>query len=918
MFTMMFWSLAVGPLCTAVVLAGAALRWSPWTVRELWAKLCQLTKTYAFALYLCLVVLWLGVVYLTRQLMNEFEHVISTILPLSADVISWGSSLEEQQRLALAGIIIIVLLMLIIFVIVKQPSGIVRAGTVNLSVDLLDELQFPVWEKELKYVLGKEKSMAAIESKLADSDERNQTAYRLIVKTVPRHLAGSVLTTDSAFEAFKNLKEKYGVPSWEQLQMLKDKALRQRLTNFEGENVDKLVKTVVSYETQLRLAGQKVDSSEMVFLLSNSLPRDIDRVNAFADGLRANPNFDHAQMVFRRQCQQWHEEGVLSAKNISSYFVCPFSSGDYILDSGSSNHHIVDLKKFDCFSRQEESVTVANGAESQVLGTGDARLCTPQGVVPLEKAKLTPGFGVNLISVRQLTKAGFTVIFNEKMARVCLNGSVVLTAPVINGLYVYNESANVAMMCRSTAEELHARFGHPGRTKTRELKKMFPEWSFEPVENCDTCIMANQRQQTYKSTNNNCYEPLEVIHMDICDSKGRGFDGSYYYLLVSDEATKFAWTFATLFPNGLDYIQQGGKLHTFGCLAYRWIHQERRNIQRSSKFAPNSEKLVFTGYDASDNNLMILLDPKTDRIYREKNVKIVDKVLPFCEKARDGPCKCLVKERTESPAVVNHEITLDLQVPIHVNESAVEESEEQLSDETVVKTLCEPTGITTENKQTSVSSFSEQTQHEPPTETFDSSLDYQTAKETSESETEDSQVEANTEEMTIEKEETLQGEESEKDDPPESDDEPDDSWITEKQKERRQRDTYNLRDRSQIKPPNRLTYLIQGPSGELMFCSCLSTLSLLLSLSLSIFPSIKFLSMFTMMFWSLAVGPLCTAVVLAGAALRWSPWTVRELWAKLCQLTKTYAFALYLCLVVLWLGVVYLTRQLMNEFEQMV
>ena len=74
MLIMLLWPLAVGPLCTAVVLACAALRWSPLSARELWAKLSQLTKTYLFAVYLSLVVLWFGAVYLTRQLIAESKH----------------------------------------------------------------------------------------------------------------------------------------------------------------------------------------------------------------------------------------------------------------------------------------------------------------------------------------------------------------------------------------------------------------------------------------------------------------------------------------------------------------------------------------------------------------------------------------------------------------------------------------------------------------------------------------------------------------------------------------------------------------------------------------------------------------------------------------------------------------------------
>ncbi len=66
----------------------------------------------------------------------------------------------------------------------------------------------------------------------------------------------------------------------------------------------------------------------------------------------------------------------------------------------------------------------------------------------------------------------------------------------------------------------------------------------------------------------------------------------------------------------------------------------------------------------------------------------------------------------------------------------------------------------------------------------------------------------------------------------------------------------------------------------------------------------------------LAVGPICTAVVLACAYLRWSQTTPLELWAMCRRLTKTSLFAVYVSLIALWLGLAYLTRQLMNESQQ--
>ncbi|KAH9387535.1 hypothetical protein TYRP_008724 [Tyrophagus putrescentiae] len=310
MSTMLLWPLAVGPLCTAVVLACAALRWSSLTARELWAKLSQLTKTYLFALYLSLVVLWFGAVYLTRQLIAESKHVISTILPLSADVISWGSGLEEQQRLALAGIIIIALLMLIVVITLKQPSGIVRAGNVNLSFGQLDELQFSVWEKRLKFALAREKLLVAIESKLSDSDERNMAAYQLIVNSVPQRLAGEVLLTSSAFDAFACLKKKYGKLSRDQIKALTENIERTKLSKLDPENVNKHVEAIECCLTQLRLAGQEVDDAEAVSLLSNSLPKTNDCVKLFATGLGTYTDFGHAVRVFKRQCHEWNGEGL--------------------------------------------------------------------------------------------------------------------------------------------------------------------------------------------------------------------------------------------------------------------------------------------------------------------------------------------------------------------------------------------------------------------------------------------------------------------------------------------------------------------------------------------------------------------------------------------------------------------------------
>src|SRR5699024_2403310 len=62
-----------------------------------------------------------------------------------------------------------------------------------------------------------------------------------------------------------------------------------------------------------------------------------------------------------------------------------------------------------------------------------------------------------------------------------------------------------------------------------------------------------------------------------------------------------------------------------------------------SKFEPTSEKLVFVGY-ASDADAYLLLNPATDTVIKERNLKVIDGRFPFCD-AKDSDCEpCCCRE----------------------------------------------------------------------------------------------------------------------------------------------------------------------------------------------------------------------------------------------------------------------------------
>src|SRR5699024_7469276 len=112
---------------------------------------------------------------------------------------------------------------------------------------------------------------------------------------------------------------------------------------------------------------------------------------------------------------------------------------------------------------------------------------------------------------------------------------------------------------------------------------------------------------------------------------------AFLYNLSPHSALNESSPFKTLFPQEKD-IERGKEMHVFGSVAYRWIHHERRTRMNAAKFDPTSEKLVFVGY-ARDADAYLLLNPGTNQVIKERNLKVVDGMFPFCEKSHCTPCE---------------------------------------------------------------------------------------------------------------------------------------------------------------------------------------------------------------------------------------------------------------------------------------
>ena len=71
-------------------------------------------------------------------------------------------------------------------------------------------------------------------------------------------------------------------------------------------------------------------------------------------------------------------------------------------------------------------------------------------------------------------------------------------------------------------------------------------------------------------------------------------------------------------------------------------------LDRAGKFDPVATSLIYVGHEAPYSDAYLLLDPKTDKVIKEPNVRFLDGQFPFCNKDV-SKCQC---QQPESDATV--------------------------------------------------------------------------------------------------------------------------------------------------------------------------------------------------------------------------------------------------------------------------
>jgi hypothetical protein len=186
-----------------------------------------------------------------------------------------------------------------------------------------------------------------------------------------------------------------------------------------------------------------------------------------------------------------------------------------VFDSGCSQSIIQNKDKLKNYTLCNSTFTVANSGSLHTIGKGDFQI--NQDLI-IKDVLHCPDIAMNLISISQLCKQGYTTETNNKQMTVKRDMKVILKAPHSNGLYEFILPKVLAAKSGSNSLILHKRLGHLNFQSLKLLSHLSTGLTLDgdPAEKCQTCILAKTIRATYNNSESRAGAIGELTHCDLC------------------------------------------------------------------------------------------------------------------------------------------------------------------------------------------------------------------------------------------------------------------------------------------------------------------------------------------------------------------------------------------------------------------
>jgi len=226
-----------------------------------------------------------------------------------------------------------------------------------------------------------------------------------------------------------------------------------------------------------------------------------------------------------------------------------------LYDSGALWHMSPFCERFLNYKAiKPHAILAANKQAFYAVGTGDLRIEVPNGKsstpILLKDILHAPEMGLTIVSINQITKAGYSVIFEASTCKIkCPNGTVIGTIPVTaNSLYKVEHAyaASIALE-RITLLMLHQHLVHIAPDTLCTLVSRGAVEGIELIDNqapliCNSC---EHGKSTHKVIQKERQAPLarafgDEVHTDVWGpSPMLSLGKRKYYITFTDDSTRY-------------------------------------------------------------------------------------------------------------------------------------------------------------------------------------------------------------------------------------------------------------------------------------------------------------------------------------------------------------------------------------------
>lgn len=218
--------------------------------------------------------------------------------------------------------------------------------------------------------------------------------------------------------------------------------------------------------------------------------------------------------------------------------VCFNHVSGWIVDSGSSLHMTYDKTLFSKLTlRNAGRIKIANGDFIPIKGFGSVRILfrTDCETIALNLSNVVyvPDLDVNLLSVNELNKEKYSVLFEKSICKIKVGKEFVTLAHFTNNNFLVNEdSINSAFPC---VHEWHRRLAHRNVRDIKRLRKHGLEITKCACnDQCDACMKGKSTALPFTSSEKP-NAAFDIIVSDVCGplrTQSRG--GAKYFLTITD------------------------------------------------------------------------------------------------------------------------------------------------------------------------------------------------------------------------------------------------------------------------------------------------------------------------------------------------------------------------------------------------